>query len=48
MVEPIRDLPARVLGFRLTGKLERDEYHDTLMAAISDGEREQAAAWLAG
>jgi hypothetical protein len=34
MVEPIRDLPAGVLGFRLTGKLERDEYHDLLMAPI--------------
>ena len=34
MVESIRDLPAGVLGFRITGKLERDEYHDTLMAPI--------------
>ena len=34
MVEPIGDLPAGVLGFRITGKLERDEYHDTLMAPI--------------
>ena len=34
MVEPIGGLPAGVLGFRLTGKLERDEYHDALMAPI--------------
>ena len=34
MVEPIRDLPAGLLGFRITAKLERDEYHDTLMAPI--------------
>jgi hypothetical protein len=34
MVEPIGDLPAGVLGFRITGRLERDEYHDTLMAPI--------------
>ena len=34
MVEPIGDLPAGVLGFRITGRLERDEYHVTLMAPI--------------
>jgi stage II sporulation SpoAA-like protein len=34
MVEPIEGLPHGVLGFRLTGKLERDEYHDALMAPI--------------
>jgi len=34
MVAPIGDLPSGVLGFRLTGRLERDEYHDALMAPI--------------
>ena len=34
MVEPIGDLPPRVLGFRITGRLERDEYHETVMAPI--------------
>ena len=34
MVEEIRGLPAGALGFRITGKLSRDEYHDTLMAPI--------------
>jgi len=34
MVEPLGDLPAGVLGFRITGRLERDEYHVTLMAPI--------------
>ena len=53
MVEPIDGLPHGVLGFRLTGKLERDEYHDALMAPMGelkvfgDGERAAAAAWLA-
>ena len=37
MVEPIRDLPPGVLGFWITGRLERDD----------DGERDQASAWLA-
>ena len=43
MVEAIRDLPAGSLGFRISGKLERDEYHDVLMApiyaALERGER---------
>ena len=43
MVEQIQGLPAGVLGFRLTGKLGRDEYHDTLMrpiyAALERGEK---------
>ena len=34
MVETIGALPAGVLGFRLTGKLSRDEYHDALMKPI--------------
>jgi hypothetical protein len=34
VVEPLSDLPVGVLGFRITGKLERDEYYDTLMAPI--------------
>ena len=34
MVEPIDGLPEGVLGFRLTGKLGRDEYHDALMRPI--------------
>ena len=51
MVEPIGDVPSGVLGFRLTGRLERDEYHDALMApiyaALERGEPAQATAWLA-
>jgi len=43
MVEPIDGLPHGVLGFRLTGKLDRDEYHDALMtpiyAALERGEK---------
>jgi hypothetical protein len=34
MVEAIDGLPPGVLGFRLTGKLTRDEYHEALMAPI--------------
>ena len=34
MVEQISGLPAGVLGFRLTGKLTRDEYHNELMQPI--------------
>jgi hypothetical protein len=43
VVERIEGLPAGVLGFRLTGKLSRDEYHDALMqpiyAALERGEK---------
>src|SRR5262245_10847295 len=43
MVEQIAGLPEGVLGFRLTGKLTRDEYVDTLMlpvyAALERGEQ---------
>jgi SpoIIAA-like len=43
VVEEIEGLPAGVLGFRVTGKLSRDEYHDTLMqpiyAALERGEK---------
>ena len=43
MVERIDGLPADVLGFRISGKLSRDEYHDTLMkpiyAALDRGEK---------
>jgi hypothetical protein len=42
VVEQIGDLPPGVLGFRCTGKLSRDEYHDDLMqpiyAALQRGE----------
>ena len=55
MVVPIAGLPEGVLGFRLSGKLGRDEYHDALTQPIHDeprvfesGERQQATAWLAG
>lgn len=34
MVERLTDLPQGVLGFRLTGKVTRDEYQDELMAPI--------------
>jgi SpoIIAA-like len=34
VVEEIGGLPPGVLGFRLTGKLSRDEYHETLMRPI--------------
>jgi hypothetical protein len=34
MVEPIEGLPAGALGFRLTGRLGRDEYQDALMQPI--------------
>ena len=43
MVEQIVGLPTDVLGFRVTGKLSRDEYHDSLMkpiyAALERGEK---------
>jgi hypothetical protein len=43
MVEQIGGLPAGILGYRLTGKLTRDEYHDALMqpiyAALERGEK---------
>jgi hypothetical protein len=43
MVEPIEGLPAGVMGFRLSGKLTRDEYVDALMrpiyAALERGEK---------
>ncbi|HEY9458701.1 MAG TPA: STAS/SEC14 domain-containing protein [Gaiella sp.] len=36
MVERIGELPEGVLGFRVSGKLGRDEYHDALMRPIYD------------
>ena len=43
MVERLDGLPAGVIGFRLTGKLSRDDYHDALMqpiyAALDRGEK---------
>jgi hypothetical protein len=43
MVERLDGLPAGVIGFRLTGKLGRDDYHDALMkpiyAALDRGEK---------
>jgi SpoIIAA-like len=43
MVERIEGLPRGVLGFRVTGTLSRDEYHDALMqpiyAALESGEK---------
>jgi SpoIIAA-like len=43
MVERAEGLPAGVLGFRLSGKLSRDEYQDELMqpiyAALERGEQ---------
>ena len=43
MVEAIGGLPEGVLGFRVTGKLGREEYHDALMspiyAALERGEK---------
>jgi hypothetical protein len=42
MVEPIGGLPEGVLGFRISGKLTGDEYHDVLIkpiyAALDRGE----------
>src|SRR5262249_52452195 len=35
MVDRIADVPAGVIGFRLTGKLTRDEYHE-MMAPIHE------------
>jgi hypothetical protein len=50
MVEPIGGHPRGVLGFRLTGKLERDGYHDLLMApvnaALERGERQRVLVEL--
>ena len=37
MVERVEGLPAGVLGFRLSGKLTRDEYQDGLMQPIYSG-----------
>jgi hypothetical protein len=43
MVERLDGLPEGVIGFRLTGKLSREEYHDALMqpiyAALDRGEK---------
>ena len=42
MVERIDGLPEGVLGFRLTGKLSRDEYHELMkpiLAALERGEK---------
>jgi SpoIIAA-like len=43
VVEQLSGLPPGVLGFRITGKLSRDEYHDSLMrpiyAALERGEK---------
>jgi len=44
MVEPIGELPAGILGFRITGKLERDEYHDTLIAPLDSGSRSRCTS----
>jgi hypothetical protein len=36
MVAAIEGLPPGVMGFRLTGKLSRDEYHEALMQPVYD------------
>ena len=32
MIEQLADLPEGVIGFRASGKISRDEYHDQLLA----------------
>jgi hypothetical protein len=34
MIEQLEDMPAGTLGFRATGHLTRDEYHDVLLPAM--------------
>ena len=36
MVERLTDVPAGTLGFRASGKLTRDEYHEQLMKPVYD------------
>jgi hypothetical protein len=46
VVEQIADMPAGTLGFRLSGKITRDEYHDLLAPVHAALERGDSVRYL--
>jgi len=44
VVEQLPDMPTGTLGFRLSGKLSRDEY----FTILEPGDLEHAKAWTGG
>lgn len=40
MVEPLTDMPDRVIGFRAVGDIETDDYRDVLVPAVDKARRE--------
>jgi hypothetical protein len=46
MVERIDDMPAGTMGFRLSGRISRDEYHDLIAPVLEALERGEQVRYL--
>jgi hypothetical protein len=46
VVEPIRDMPPGTLGFRISGKISRDEYHELVRPVLEALDRGERARYL--